>query len=61
MKHTTEMKKNINPLGILCAAVAALCLVGIILGKQQHFYGFLTFTGLAYALLTENKTKSINQ
>lgn len=55
------MKKNINPLGILCAAVAALCLVGIILGAKQHFFGFLTFTGLSYALLKENKTKSINQ
>ena len=54
------MKKNINPLGILLACAAALCLVGIILGKPQHFFGFITLGGLAYALLTEN-TKSINQ
>lgn len=55
------MKKNINPLGILLACAAALCLVGVIIGAKQHFFGFLALGGLAYALLTENKTKSINQ
>lgn len=48
------MKKKINPLGLICAAAAAICLVGIILGAKQHFFGFLTFTGLAYALLRED-------
>jgi len=47
------MEQKTNPLGIVCAAIAALCLVGIILGAKQHFFGFLTFSGLAYALLTE--------
>ena len=47
------MKKKVNPLGIFCAAMAAFCLAGIILGRPQHFFGFLTFSGLAYALLTE--------
>lgn len=51
------MEKKINPLGIICAAVAALCLVGICLGRPLHFFGFLTFGGLAYALLTEEPDK----
>lgn len=54
------MKKKVNPIGILCAAVSALCLAGIILGRPQHFFGFLAFTGLAYALLTENTEKKTN-
>lgn len=56
------MKKKINPLGIMLACAAALCLVGIILGAKQHFFGFLTIGGLSYALLTEkpDKKKSIN-
>lgn len=57
------MKKKINPLGIMLACAAALCLVGIILGAKQHFFGFLALGGLSYALLTEkpDKKKSINQ
>lgn len=51
------MKKRINPLGILLAAGSALCLIGIITGHPQHFYGFLTLGGLAYALLTEKDDK----
>lgn len=47
------MKKKINPLGIVLAIAAALCLVGIIIGAKQHFFGFITLGGLAYALLTE--------
>lgn len=50
----TTMKKRINPLGLMMAAAATLCLVGICLGHTQHFFGFLTAGGLAYALLTEN-------
>ena len=48
------MKKRINPLGLMMAAAATLCLVGILLGHTQHFFGFLTCGGLAYALLTES-------
>lgn len=48
------MKKRINHLGLMMATVAALCLVGILLGHTQHFFGFLTCGGLAYALLTES-------
>lgn len=47
------MKKKINPLGIVLAIAATLCLVGIIIGAKQHFFGFITLGGLAYALLTE--------
>lgn len=47
------MKKKINPLGLLLAIGAALCLAGIISGHPQHFFGFLTLGGLSYALLTE--------
>lgn len=56
------MKKKINPLGIVLAIAAALCLVGVIIGAKQHFFGFITLGGLAYALLTENpdNEKSIN-
>lgn len=51
------MKKKINPLGIVLAIAAALCLVGIIIGAKQHFFGFITLGGLAYALLTEKPDK----
>lgn len=57
------MERKTNTLGIICAAAALLCLVGIIFGAKQHFFGFLTFAGLAYALLTEDpqdKKQSIN-
>ena len=54
------MKKKINPLGIMLAAGAALCLAGIICGHPQHFYGFLTLGGLAYALLTEQPDDNRN-
>jgi len=56
------MENKINPLGIVLAIAAALCLVGVILGAKQHFYGFITLGGLAYALLTENpdNEKTIN-
>jgi len=57
------MKKKINPLGLLLACCAALCLIGVLLGAKQHFFGFLTLGGLSYALLTEKpqQKKSINQ
>jgi len=45
--------KKINPLGIMLACAAAIFLIGIITGAKQHFIGFLTLAGLAYALLTE--------
>ena len=54
------MKKKINPLGIMLAAGAALCLAGIICGHTQHFFGFLTLGGLSYALLTEQPDETRN-
>lgn len=51
------MEKIINPLGILLACVAIPLLVGVILGAKQHFFGFITIGGLAYALLTEKDDK----